>query len=409
MSTLGIDFHLVGAGIVVGSDTDCLAIGIYKKNESNYSYIAEVDINFKVLRFRELSCRGLLIHPCYAPQPLRVGGQCPVLLVGRQGSVDIVDTPIEDIDVDRLINNETSALLASQLVKIAKVPLSRAIVEFGKLAKHLQLGKPEGQEFISSMVHGFQQKGAIWKSIAEDHVRRVDWEDRYKSWSNDKISGWLSSHYEIDDSSWYKIWTYFDEFRRMDDDVLSYGLMYLQNWKSEIDYVLPVGMVISRLLASGIGEKNRSSIVDVIESGFLTGKFFNRSSHVSSQRRSDWFCLLKDDYLDRKAKGEYDEFLHNFLVSGLQVVNSGKSRKSELFVTSDEMSLYFRDITSSISSRGYIYRESVSAISAAYFASRNWGNPDLRKRLADLVRSSGRQTEDVMRAYSSGLAEKRWH
>ncbi len=229
------------------------------------------------------------------------------------------------------------------------------------------------------------------------------------------MTSWLSSHYETEDSIWYSMWIYFDEFRKMDNDVIESGIKYIENWCLDDTVLTPVGAVISRLLQSSVvkSAETRSKILSAIESGFTSTRFFFRRTNTSPQRRVHFFEVLIDDL---KAKNDaspfhpYHEFVFDFFLGFVDVMTSEDFVREDLgiWTDDDELFRYASEIANALQLSPYSLVNMAREVSIFYFWSKRLNNKTLTSRIASLVRECGRNPADVTRAYGSGIGEDFW-
>ncbi len=185
---LNIEFRLFGACYVTDSTDECISIPIFRRQGSNYSYVAETDIEFKIVRFRTFSQRDLCFSPTSSERILKVGDQCPVLIAERHGNVSILETPISERDIDHQFENRSSPLLRSQLIQISNASFSKSINELEHLVKSLGLNDRQERDLLTSLISGFQSKQHVWKSMLDSKSPNIDELDDYKTWTNDELA-----------------------------------------------------------------------------------------------------------------------------------------------------------------------------------------------------------------------------
>jgi hypothetical protein len=395
-------YSAVGVCILSGVRESVGRLGfvLFGKSNSNHNYVAETDLYQNIVTFREFTPRGFIVISVSGVSSYAVGEACPVGLVGVGQSVVLMERASVMEKLDQLVAAAETALLKCQLVKIAGGNLSVALPYFNELASELGLSGQEAREFVTAQVDELQHRKAIWESLGEPQVPVGEQFDDYTKWSDDRIVAWLASRTETDEGRWYKIWKYYDESRPSDVEFIISGLDYLNEWSQDSSNQNAVGKVVQRLLRSDLVRvpKGRESLFRAISAGFVSCRFFNKSSDTPWFRRIEFFNLLLEELKETGAWGSFMRDFSNSLARVILFYSSEAGLDASLY--EEEIDLYIREMLMWRELEGrYYYGEKFDIAVIYYYYLRNRGSRGIKRLMAINMKQIGLSAARITRLF----------
>lgn len=397
-------YIIIGTCRPPGLPIDSLGIIIFGRDNSNYAYVAETDMHFRIERFRVFNYRNMEYYPVDCKLRISPKDVCPISIIFPRGDPKIF-FPDDRTFISTMINSSTtSSLVKYHLSKLEKLKLSEYISIFEKLSDDLGLTDEIRGEFISSSVFGLQTKEKVWTSIEDNSESETSVDDDFKAWPDESITEWLLNRYETDDDKWYRVWVYFDEYRHPDNDLLISGLKYINYWIDDVSSVVPVGVVLRRLVEHqlDVAGSDRAMLFDAVESGFSHLRFFLRKSQVSISNRMYLFKKYTEYLLGKPDTWVYASFVRQFSTAMMGFIPRVSVEKDFSFYAPPdfEIELYLEVIIPYIESLEFNMREYQDDFFGFYLWVKQKSLSKERRRLAAVARKWGINPSNISRYYT---------